>query len=58
VLVDQICREFKLGKRYNDEDAAREPVPQMVELQPWLPFAPDAVKPRRHNPDLPVRMSS
>jgi DNA repair photolyase len=57
-LVDQIRSEFKLGKRYNDEDAAREPVPQMVELQPWLPFAPDAVKPCRHNPDLPVRMSS
>jgi len=35
-LVDAICREFKLGKRYTFEDAAREnPV---VELQPWLPF--------------------
>jgi DNA repair photolyase len=38
-LVDQICREFKLGKRHMYEDAAKEPSPQVVELQPWLPFA-------------------
>jgi len=38
-LVDQICREFKLGKRYMDKDAAQEEGPAVVELQPWLPFA-------------------
>ncbi len=39
VLVDQICREFKLGKRYMYEDAAKEEGPTVVEMQPWLPFA-------------------
>jgi hypothetical protein len=35
-LVEAICREFKLGKRYTFEADTREnPV---VELQPWLPF--------------------
>ncbi len=38
-LVDQICREFKLGKRHMYEDAAREQGAEAVELQPWLPFA-------------------
>lgn len=38
-LVDQICREFKLGKRYMYEDAAKEEGPAVVEMQPWLPFA-------------------
>ncbi len=38
-LVNQICREFKLGKRYIYEDAAKEEGTQVVELQPWLPFA-------------------
>jgi DNA repair photolyase len=38
-LVDQICREFKLGKRYMVEDAVKEEHAQVVEMQPWLPFA-------------------
>jgi DNA repair photolyase len=37
-LVDQICKEFKLGKRYMYEDAAKEEGPPVVEMQPWLPF--------------------
>jgi hypothetical protein len=42
-LVDQICGEFKLGKRYSYyEEAARETAGlegAVVEMQPWLPFA-------------------
>jgi hypothetical protein len=47
-LVDQICREFKLGKRYSYyEEAAKEAAGLagaglaggVVEMQPWLPFA-------------------
>jgi DNA repair photolyase len=38
-LVDQICKEFKLGKRNMYEDAAKEEGPPVVEMQPWLPFA-------------------
>jgi hypothetical protein len=38
-LVDQLCREFKLGKRQMYEDAAKEDGPPVVEMQPWLPFA-------------------
>jgi hypothetical protein len=40
-LVATICREFKLGKRYTYEAAARDAAMegnQVVELQPWLPF--------------------
>ena len=45
-LVNSICREFKLGKRYTFEDAGSELGLQemgpdsgtLVELQPWLPF--------------------
>ncbi len=42
-LVDSICREYKLGKRYTYEDPGRK-TPQassVVEMQPWLPFAQD-----------------
>src|SRR3984957_9327929 len=39
-LVDSICREFKLGKRYTMEDGAKEDGAKVVELQPWLPFSP------------------
>jgi DNA repair photolyase len=39
-LVDSICREFKLGKRHTYEDTAREESAQVIEIQPWLPFAP------------------
>jgi DNA repair photolyase len=35
-LVDAICREYKLGKRYA-EQREEEPA-RVVELQPWLPF--------------------
>lgn len=35
-LVDAICREHKLGKRYAQQ-AGQEPA-RVVELQPWLPF--------------------
>jgi DNA repair photolyase len=40
-LVESICREFKLGKRYTFEAASQEAAKQnpLVELQPWLPFA-------------------
>jgi DNA repair photolyase len=42
-LVDAICREHKLGKRYVDplgnEDEVPDP-PRQIEVQPWLPFAP------------------
>jgi hypothetical protein len=42
-LVDQICGEFKLGKRYSYyEEAAKEAAGldgAVVEMQPWLPFA-------------------
>jgi hypothetical protein len=40
-LVASICREFKLGKRYTYEAAARDAAAEgnpIVELQPWLPF--------------------
>ena len=44
-LVNSICREYKLGKRYVDplsnEDEVRDP-PRQIEVQPWLPFAPNA----------------
>jgi DNA repair photolyase len=36
-LVDVLCREYKLGKRYG-EKVVGEPA-RVVELQPWLPFA-------------------
>lgn len=36
-LVDAICKEYKLGKRYADQ-AGAEPE-RVAELQPWLPFA-------------------
>ena len=39
-LVNSICRQYKLGKRYvetpsNDD---RVPDPPRIEVQPWLPF--------------------
>jgi len=46
-LVDSICREYKLGKRYVDalsnEDQISDP-PRPIEAQPWLPFGTDAVQ--------------
>jgi DNA repair photolyase len=41
-LVDAICRENKLGKRYHDQLAVGESTArnvERVEIQPWLPFA-------------------
>jgi DNA repair photolyase len=44
-LVNSICREHKLGKRYVDplanEDEVPDP-PRQIEVQPWLPFAAGA----------------
>ncbi len=40
-LVDSICREYKLGRRYAEERSegeARERDTSLVETQPWLPF--------------------
>jgi DNA repair photolyase len=40
-LVEAICREFKLGKRYTFEATVRDAAAEgdaVVELQPWLPF--------------------
>ncbi len=42
-LVNSICREHKLGKRYVDPLANEDEVPDApkeIEVQPWLPFAP------------------
>jgi len=41
-LVESVCREYKLGKRYGDQ--VQETAPERkgtarVEIQPWLPFA-------------------
>jgi DNA repair photolyase len=41
-LVESVCREYKLGKRYADPARAEELQPkgvERVEIQPWLPFA-------------------
>ena len=43
-LVNSICREHKLGKRYADPVANQGQAPdpsRQIEVQPWLPFAPD-----------------
>lgn len=39
-LVDSICREYKLGRRYQElgDTPAQLENPETVELQPWLPF--------------------
>jgi DNA repair photolyase len=58
-LVDQICREFKLGKRHTYEDTVKEGT-QIVELQPWLPFAPSRAPQNQgtHNQDTSMRAAS
>ncbi len=38
-VVDSICREHKLGRRYEEMPSAGEAPAPAVELQPWLPFA-------------------
>jgi DNA repair photolyase len=54
-LVDQICREFKLGKRHMHEDAGKEENAQVIEIQPWLPFAPSQAP---QNLDTSLRAAS
>lgn len=41
-LVNSICKEYKLGKRYADSLSSEDPVPDpaRIEVQPWLPFGP------------------
>ena len=49
-LVNSICREYKLGKRYVDPLAHEDQVPdapKQVEMQPWLPFGPASATPQR-----------
>ena len=49
-LVNSICREYKLGRRYVDPLANEDEVPdapRQIEVQPWLPFEPTAVPPGR-----------
>lgn len=49
-LVNSICREYKLGKRYVDPLANEDQVPdpsQSIEVQPWLPFSPAVSMPGR-----------
>ncbi|HEX3941745.1 MAG TPA: radical SAM protein [Acidobacteriaceae bacterium] len=57
-LVDQICREFKLGKRYLYEDAAKEEGAPAVEMQPWLPFAGAPRQTCDHSASSPIALSS
>jgi hypothetical protein len=40
-VVDSVCREYKLGKRYGEsaEDGPPAKPAQAVEMQAWLPFA-------------------
>jgi DNA repair photolyase len=41
-LVDSVCREYKLGKRYGEPQETLAPGrvgPERLETQPWLPFA-------------------
>lgn len=38
-LVETICREHKLGRRFQDQAAAYEVrEPELIKIQPWLPF--------------------
>lgn len=36
-LVDAVCRQYKLGRRY-EEMAPPADGPELVQIQPWLPF--------------------
>ena len=38
-VVDSVCKEYKLGRRYEQMDPASQAPAPTVELQPWLPFA-------------------
>lgn len=38
-IVDSVCREHKLGRRYEEMPSAGEVAgPELVQIQPWLPF--------------------
>ena len=38
-IVGALCREYKLGKRYDDMPPLKDaPAPELVQIQPWLPF--------------------
>jgi len=39
-LIDSVCREYKLGRRYSGkpEEDPRLPKAPVTEAQPWLPF--------------------
>jgi len=46
-LVDSICREYKLGKRYADPRPSEDEAPdsaRQIEVQPWLPFGAGAAE--------------
>jgi DNA repair photolyase len=46
-LVNSICRDYKLGKRYVDPLANEDEVPNLqkkIEVQPWLPFGASAAE--------------
>jgi DNA repair photolyase len=39
-VVESVCREHKLGRRYEETPASYEaPDPELVQIQPWLPFS-------------------
>ena len=38
-IVDSVCREYKLGRRYEELPPTKEMPAPVVEMQPWLPFA-------------------
>ena len=38
-VLDWVCREYKLGRRYQEMPPSKEMAAPAVDLQPWLPFA-------------------
>lgn len=38
-IVDSVCREYKLGRRFQPMSHASDAPAPSVELQPWLPFS-------------------
>jgi DNA repair photolyase len=38
-VVESVCREYRLGRRYEEMPRASEAPSPTVEMQPWLPFA-------------------
>ncbi len=38
-IVDAVCRQYKLGRRLEKKTpASAAPGPELVQIQPWLPF--------------------